>query len=321
MKRAPRKLGRPTLLIVGCGDVGGRILARARDRFRVLAVTRQPAQVAALRAAGAVPLLVDLDDAAQVRRLAPFAARVVHLAPPPERGTRDPRTRRLLAAFGARAGRLAYVSTTGVYGDRRGAPTDETTPTRPGTERARRRVDAEATLRRHGRAGELGSSVLRAPGIYAHDRLPTQRLRAGLPALTPEDDVYTNHIHAEDLARLCLAALARGRPQRVYNAVDDSDLRMGDYLDAVAQATGLPAPPRLPRAQLAQAVSAVMLSFMSESRRIGNARLKRELRTPLAWPTVADTLESLAPVSAGTAPLRHQGAALEPGPSLRPPAQ
>lgn len=294
MKLAPRKLGRPTLLIVGCGDVGGRILARARARFRVLAVTRQPAQVASLRAAGAVPLRVDLDDARQVARLAPFAARVVHLAPPPERGARDSRTRRLLAAFGARAGRLAYVSTTGVYGDRGGALTAETTPTRPGTERARRRVDAETVLRQHGRAGALRASVLRAPGIYAHDRLPIQRLRAGLPALTPEDDVYTNHIHADDLARLCLAVLARGRPQRVYNAVDDSDLRMGDYLDAVARATGLPAPPRLPRAQLALAVSAVMLSFMSESRRIGNARLKRELRTRLVWPTVEATLADIA---------------------------
>lgn len=306
MKRAPRKLGRPTLLIVGCGDVGGRILARARARFRVLAVTRQAAQVASLRAAGAVPLRVDLDDARQVARLAPFAAWVVHLAPPPERGARDSRTRRLLAAFGDRAGRLAYVSTTGVYGDRGGAATDETTPTRPGTERARRRVDAEAVLRQHGRAGALRSSVLRAPGIYAHDRLPTQRLRAGLPALTPEDDVYTNHIHADDLARLCLAALARGRPQRVYNAVDDSDLRMGDYLDAVARATGLPAPPRLPRAQLALAISAVMLSFMSESRRIGNARLKRELRTPLVWPTVEATLADVA--HAASTGATHPGA-------------
>jgi nucleoside-diphosphate-sugar epimerase len=295
MKRAPRKLGRPTLLIVGCGDVGGRILARARGRFRVLAVTRQPAQVAVLRTSGATPLLVDLDDARQVARLAPFAARVIHLAPPPERGARDSRTRRLLAAFGARAGRLAYVSTTGVYGDRGGAITRETTPVRPATDRARRRVDAERRLRGHGRSGRLAVSVLRAPGIYAHDRLPLARLRAGLPALTPDDDVYTNHIHAEDLARLCLAALARGAPQRIYNAVDDSDLGMGDYLEAVARATGLPPPPRLPRAQLALAVSAVMLSFMSESRRIGNARLKRELRTPLAWPTVAHTLASLPP--------------------------
>lgn len=287
------KLGAPRLLIVGCGDVGGRILARAKDRFRVIALTSTPARVGELRAAGAVPMVVDLDRRASLARISAFATRVIHLAPPPNDGESDPRTRHLIAAFGGRAGKLVYISTTGVYGDRQGATTAETTPVRPASARARRRVAAELALRRAGRRGRLVSSVLRAPGIYAHDRLPLDRLRAGTPALAAADDVFTNHIHADDLARLALAALTRGQPSRVYNAVDDSDLAMGEYFDRVADAFALPRPPRLARAELARVVSPALLSFMSESRRIGNQRLRRELRLRLAWPTVDATLAAI----------------------------
>jgi nucleoside-diphosphate-sugar epimerase len=138
-----------------------------------------------------------------------------------------------------------------------------------------------------------GASVLRVPGIYAHDRLPLERLRAGSPALAPDDDVFTNHIHADDLARIAIAALFRGRRGRTYNTVDDSHLKMGDYFDAVADAFELPRPPRLPREQLKAAVSPMMYSFMAESRRLRNDRMKRELRVRLAWPTVAATLAGL----------------------------
>ncbi|MEG0822031.1 MAG: NAD(P)H-binding protein [Burkholderiaceae bacterium] len=289
-RRRP-KLGAPRLLIVGCGDVGGRILARAKGRFRVIALTSTPDRVAQLRAAGALPIVANLDQPVSAR-IAALSSRVIHLAPPPNAGAADTRTRHLLAAIAGRADRLVYISTTGVYGDRGGAATTETTPLRPASARAIRRIDAERQLRRAGR-GKLAVSVLRAPGLYAHDRLPLDRLRAGTPALAAADDVFTNHIHADDLARLALAALARGKPQRIYNAVDDSDLLMGEYFDLVADAFDLPRPPRLPRAELAHVVSPALLSFMSESRRIGNARIRRELRVRLAWPTVAATLADL----------------------------
>jgi nucleoside-diphosphate-sugar epimerase len=128
------------------------------------------------------------------------------------------------------------------------------------------------------------------PGIYASDRLPLERLRAGLPALVPEDDVFTNHIHADDLARICIAAFFRGGRGRVYNAVDRSQLKMGEYFDLVADRFGLPRPPRLPRDQLRGAVSPMMYSFMRDSRRVTSKRIERELRLRLAWPTVADAL-------------------------------
>jgi nucleoside-diphosphate-sugar epimerase len=288
-RRGRPRLGRPRLLLIGCGDIGGRIVARLASRFRIVALTSQPARVPQLRAAGTVPIVGDLDRRESLMRLRGLAPRVLHLAPPPEAGgRRDPRTKALLQALRVAPQRLVYVSTTGVYGDRGGALVSETSRVAPANDRAFRRLDAERRVR------AARGSVLRVPGIYGHDRLPLARLRAGTPALAAADDVVTNHIHADDLARICIAALYRGRAGRVYNAVDRSQLRMGEYFDMVADRFGLPRPPRLARAELRAAVSPVMYSFMSESRRIDGRRI-RELRLRLAWPTVADTLAALPP--------------------------
>lgn len=285
------KFSRPRLLVLGCGDVGMRMLPLLRDRFRIFAVTSQPARCAELRAAGAVPLVANLDHPPTLRRLAGLAHYVVHLAPPQAEGLQDRRTRHATAIL-PEHGRLVYISTTGVYGDCGGAWVDESRPVAPRNPRAKRRVDAEQVLRRWARRNRACLSILRAPGIYAGDRLPLQRLRDGTPALAEADDVYTNHIHAEDLARLAVRALFRGRAGRVYHAVDDSDMKMAHYFEAVADAFGLPRPPRLPRAELAKVVTPTLLSFMSESRRLSNTRLKRELGAQLRYPTVADTLRA-----------------------------
>ncbi len=285
-------LGRPRLLLVGCGDVGMRLLPLLRDRFRVFAMTSQPGRRAELRAAGATPVVANLDHPDSLHRLQGLAGTVVHLAPPQSEGAQDRRTRHLTRIL-PRHGTLVYVSTTGVYGDAGGAEFDETRPVAPVNARAQRRVDAERQLRRWARRTQSTLSILRVPGIYAADRLPVERLQQGTPALSAADDVYTNHIHADDLAQIIALALFRARPQRVYHTVDDSDLKMGEYFDQVARAFGLPAPPRLPRAELAQRVSPMLLSFMSESRRLRNERMKAELGVRLRWPTVADLLASL----------------------------
>ncbi len=288
---------------MGCGDVGQRVLRQLGGRLRVMVLTSSPARVPALRAAGAVPLVGDLDRPATLRRLAGLAPRVLHLAPPPrESGAgddRDTRTRALLQALASRGAvaapeMLVYGSTTGVYGDCGGEWITETRAVAPATARGRRRVDAERAVREAGRRG-LRASILRIPGIYAPDRpsgTPRERLLRGTPALREEDDVYTNHIHAEDLARACIAALFRGRPQRVYHASDDTQLRMGEYFDLAADLYGLPRPPRLSRAEAAARLSPMQMSFMAESRRLHNRRLKKELRMRLAWPTVHTGLAS-----------------------------
>ena len=282
----------PRLLIVGCGDVGMRLLPLLRGRFRVFALTSQPERRAELRAAGAIPLVADLDRPATLGRLRNLAPWVLHLAPPQAEGEHDLHTRHLVAALG-QVRRLVYVSTTGVYGDCGGALVHESRPVAPRNARARRRVDAERILRAWGLAAGARVSILRVPGIYADDRLPLKRLQQGTPALRPEDDVYTNHVHADDLARIVLASLWHGRPGRVVHAVDDTRMKMADYFDAVADALGLARPPRLPRAELQAVVTPMLLSFMSESRRLDNTRMKRELRVRLRHPDVAATLARL----------------------------
>ena len=287
--------GRPSLLVVGCGDVGLRVLRLLRTRWRLLALTSSPARFDELRRAGAVPLLGNLDQPETLCRLAGLADAVLHLAPPAAAGVSDQRTAHLVQALarGQRVRRLVYASTTGVYGDAAGASFDETRPVAPATDRARRRVDAEARLRAYGVACGVKVSLLRIPGIYAGDRPgghPRERLARGAPVLRAEDDVYTNHIHADDLARACVAALWRGAPQRVVNVCDDTDLRMGDYFDLAADLCGLPRPVRLSRVQAAAVLSPMQLSFMGESRRIQNRRLKQELRLRLRYPTVLQGL-------------------------------
>ena len=277
------------ILIVGSGDVARRILPKLARRAVVYAVLRDVQQAAWWRAQGARPVLADLDDPVSLQRLAGLADSVLHLAPPPGSGATDRRTRHLLAALSKAKSlprRLIYVSTTGVYGDCAGAWIDETRPLNPESSRAARRVDAEQVLRDWGARAGVCISILRAPGIYAADRLPLERLEKGTPALVDREDVFTNHIHADDLAAACVAALRRGRAGRAYNVVDDSDLRMGAYFDRVADAFGLPRAPRLSRAEAAAVLSPIQMSFMRESRRIGNARLKHELKLRLAYPTV-----------------------------------
>jgi len=285
----------PSLLIIGCGDVGLRVAKLLRGRWRLLALTSSPERLPLLRAEGIVPVLGNLDDLASLQRLAGVARTVqavLHLAPPPQHGVDDPRTAALLRALrqgGAAPRCLVNASTTGVYGDCGGALFDETRPLAPATPRAHRRVADERLVRLYGRATGARVSILRIPGIYAADRPgghPRERLARGTPVLAPEDDVYTNHIHADDLARACLAALLHGRPQRVLHACDDSQLTMAAYFDLAAELCGLPPPPRITRAQAQAELSPMLLSFMSESRRLRNDRLKRELRLQLRYPTV-----------------------------------
>ncbi|MEQ1595450.1 MAG: SDR family NAD(P)-dependent oxidoreductase [Casimicrobium sp.] len=322
------------LLIVGAGDVARRLTTRIglADRARWLGIARSSDTAIALRQHGILPVDGDLDFLPSLKRagaMARSAAAVLHLAPPPGDGKDDPRMKRWLAAasmpskFGKhrRAGasnepasgrskplskpkrtplRNVYVSTTGVYGDCVGERINETRRASPTNARAKRRVAAEARVRAT-RGARF--TILRAPGIYAAERLPVERLRAGTPALIPDEDVFTNHIHGDDLARAVWLAVFRGGANRVLNVVDDGEQKMGDYFDRVAGAVGLPRPPRLPRALLIREVSPMLYSFMSESRRIENQRMKRELRLRLAYPTPATLLAKLKPAAALQRPL------------------
>lgn len=299
----PARFRRERVLIIGCGDVGQRAarVLGGSPRVRVLALTSRADRAPSLRAQGITPLLGNLDDPHSLRRLAGLATRVLHLAPPPSGELADwrldPRTRALTRALVQRSlpSTLVYGSTSGVYGDCQGRWVDESTPAKPLTPRAWRRVDAEAAVHWLGRATGVRTTVLRIPGIYAPDReggTPRERLQRGTPVLRAEDDVFTNHIHADDLARACVLALWRGRPQRNVNVVDDTELKMGDYFDQAADLYGLPRPPRVSRSVAQAQLPLMQLSFMGESRRLVHQRMLQELGVRLRYPSVAEGLRA-----------------------------
>jgi nucleoside-diphosphate-sugar epimerase len=268
--------------------------------YRVFALVRDPARCAALRALGATPLLGDLDDRASLARIAGLADAVLHLAPPPNSGVLDTRTRNLLSVLSQGQGqgrspirRLVYISTSGVYGDCGGAWVSESHPLHATSARSQRRAEAEKRIRAWAKRNRVNASILRVPGIFAADRLPLSRLQQGTPGIIDSEDSYTNHIHADDLARISVSALQRGKACRVYHACDDSSLKMGEYFDRVAGAFGLPQVPRISRAEAQRVLSPTLLSFMNESRRLTNLRMKKELKVKLRYPTVADFLATI----------------------------
>lgn len=292
----PARFRRPRVLIVGCGDVGLRAAALLKNSSRVYALTSSESRVAALQQRGITALLGDLDEPASLRRLAGVATHMVHMAPPPLQARSDPRTRDLVQALQLRSSPqcVVYGSTSGVYGDCGGAWINETQPLNPQTERAARRVDAEAWLNAWGSRGFPRINILRIPGIYALDReggTPRERLQRGTPVLQAAEDVFTNHIHADDLARAAVLSLWRGKTLRPLHVSDDSDMWMGDYMDMAADLWQLPRPPRISRAQAQTALPAMTLSFMNESRRMQNQRMKTELRMKLRYPTVREGLQ------------------------------
>jgi len=273
-------------LIVGVGDVARRALPALVARYDTLAMVRAagPAVPTGVRLA-----IGDLDLPATLAPLAGAADVVLHLAPPDETRDGDVRTRNLIIALsGARIlpRRLVYISTSGVYGDCAGARIDESRPVNPQSARAARRVDAERTVIEWGASAGVQTTILRVPGIYSADRLPVERLKRGTPVLRDEDDVYTNHVHADDLAAICVRALEPDAPPGIYNAADDSELKMGEWFDLVADRFGLARPPRVSRAEAARVISPMLLSFMSESRRLVNRAMKEVLGIRLRYPTV-----------------------------------
>lgn len=285
-------------LIVGSGHVARCLMSIPHPGPRqVIALCRTAERASEWRTLGAVPLLGDLDDTSTLRRLSGIAEVVFHFAPPPATGAGDPRTRHLIASLARGAilpRHLVYISTTGVYGNRPDGLVRETTPAQPSTARARRRVAAEILLRDFGARSGCRVSILRAPGIYDADRLPIHQLQAGEPVPDHDSDPWTNHVHARDLARAAWRAVYRGQPNRLYNAVDDSHLRLGEYYELVARHFGLPLPPRLPAEELKKQISDFRWSFMAESRKIANDRIRRELGQAWYHATVGDFLSTLS---------------------------
>ena len=277
-------------LIAGCGYTGLRVARQLRSRGPVSALARSDAAAAALAAEGIVAVRADLDGTLPPASLAAAAAgaAIAYLVPPPETGASDPRLERFLAAIdGARPAALLYMSTTGVYGDTRGQPVTEDSPVAPGNDRSRRRAAAEVAARAWCAARDVRCVVLRVPGIYGPGRLPLERLRRGEPALLPEDAGPGNRIHVDDLAAVCVAALAHP-VHGVFNVSDGNPATTTEFLQRTAALAGLPPPPLVALADAAGRISPGMLAFLRESRRVDNRRMRDELGVALQYARLDD---------------------------------
>lgn len=270
-----------TVLIIGCGDIGWRVAGLHRARGdRVLGVVRTDASARRLRREGIEPVVLDLD---RLAASLPAADLVYHFAPPQAEGTADVRSRALLARLPV-PHRLVYISTSGVYGDHGGAWVDETTPPRPQTDRARRRLDAEQQLLAWGGGHGAEVVILRVGGIYGPGRLPLERLD-GMRVVCPDEAPHSNRIHADDLAMMCVLVAERGVAGEIYNAAADEPSTMTDYFYAVADAVGKPRPPCISMAEARRSFTPGMLSYLSESRRMSTRKIKA-LGAQLRYPTL-----------------------------------
>jgi nucleoside-diphosphate-sugar epimerase len=281
------------VLIVGCGDIGRRVgrrlLAAGRPVAGLVATEESAAKLAE---AGIRPLLVDLNDPDELREVSTAGALVFYFAPPPGGGITDPKVRAFCAAAsGERAPkRLVYISTSGVYGDCGGALVTEETPANPQTARAKRRYDAEQTLLNWGAEQGVAVVILRVTGIYGPGRLPIFRLRDGHPLLRLEESSPTNRIHADDLAQVCVAAAEKGEPGEIFNVSDGHPSTMTEYFLAIAELVGLPRPRLISMEEARQVMTPLMLSYLTESRRMDNTRMLTRLGVVLRYPSLAEGL-------------------------------
>jgi nucleoside-diphosphate-sugar epimerase len=284
-----------TIHIVGCGDIGQRVAVKWQQQGgEAEGLVASAASAARLEQAGTRARMVDLDrpdTLYQTTGLSPEQRPVYYFAPPPPQGREDSRLRGWLAALGeTRPRKIVLISTTGVYGDAAGGWLTEQSPVSPRADRAWRRLDAETALRAWGRENNVPVVVLRVAAIYGPGKLPRARLEKGLPVLREAESGFTNRIHADDLASICLAAMQHGRADEIYNVSDGSPGTMTDYFNQVADHLGLPRPAQISLAEAETQVSAGMLGYLKESRRIDNTKMVRELKVVLRYPSLQSGL-------------------------------
>jgi nucleoside-diphosphate-sugar epimerase len=263
--------------IIGCGDIGQRLAQLLFERgTAVTGWVRSDASAAALQARGITPMTLDLDAAGHTTtyRLDAPPDWLFWFAPPPNTGDTDPRIRRFLDRLKQPPRRLIYLSTSGVYGDCDGHWIDEAAPLQPKSERGQRRLDAETAVQAYAAAHGIDALILRVPGIYGPGRLPEARLREARPILRAEDAPYTNRIHADDLAAAALIVAQSDVAGGAYNVSDGQPTSMTDYFLRCAALLGLPAPPQVDLAEARRSLSPMLMSFLDESKRLRNDRLR-----------------------------------------------
>jgi nucleoside-diphosphate-sugar epimerase len=282
------------VLIIGCGDTGRRLAALYRQEGRqVSGVVRSEGSARALEAAGIRPIRTDLDGG-DLPSLPSGGAKLFYFAPPVDVGTDDVRIERLLEHLELTGlpSRFLYMSTTGVYGDCEGRWIDESEPLKPSTYRAQRRIAAEQAVQRWCSDHGIEWLVLRVPAIYGPGRLLTERLKSGMPTVKPEECSFTNRIHIDDLVAICRQVMAHAPGGSVYNVSDGHPSTITDYLFLLAELTGMPKPPLISMQEAERMLSPSIMSFMKESKRIGNDKLLKEAGITLRYPDLRSGLKA-----------------------------
>ena len=282
-------------LIVGCGDIGVRVSRLIMEADgSVVGLARSDQSSERMRSLAIEPVVGNLDDLATLNDL-PLSGRLVfYLAPPPGGGPFDTRMRNFCSAASHRQPpqKLIYISTSGVYGDCGGEWVTEETPVNPQTSRAKRRVDAEQTVTAWGRSQGVAVVILRVTGIYGPGRLPLARLQQGHPLLREDESPPTNRIHADDLARVCVAAVEKAEDGAIYNVSDGQPGTMTQYFNALADLFDLPRPPQITMEEARKVMSPMMLSYLTETRRMDNRRMIEDLGVSLQFPDLCAGLKN-----------------------------
>ncbi|MCK4744020.1 MAG: SDR family oxidoreductase [Sulfuriflexus sp.] len=277
------------ITIIGCGDIGRRVAALYQhEGAKIAGMVHSKSSVEALSGLGIAPIQANLDDTDTLRGSRYQDNLVFYFAPPPRIGERDTRMANWLSSLEANnlPNKVVLISTTAVYGDSAGEWITELSPTTPGTDRGLRRLDAEQQLKQWADANDVGFVILRVPGIYGSGRLPRERLEKGLPVLNEAECGFTNRIHSDDLAMICVAAAKQEKSAEVFNVSDGHPSTMTDWFNQVADFLKLPRPPQVSMQEAEAVMTAGMLSYLKESRRIDNSKMLNDLDISLEFETI-----------------------------------
>ncbi|MBT1070638.1 SDR family oxidoreductase [Pelotalea chapellei] len=281
------------ILIAGCGYIGERVARIFMEKGAdVTCLVRSPDRQARLSVDGLNVATCSFDDPATIPRLDSAGRTIFYFVPPPGGGITDTRARnfcRQLALSGAPA-KIIYMSATSVYSEVKGGVVTESSPTDPASAMGKRRLDAETAFMQYGATSGASVVILRVSGIYGPGRLPLMQIRQGQPVLREEEAGPSNRIHADDLARICAAAAAKGRDGDIFNVSDGNASSMTSYFNACADALGEPRQPQVTMEEARKTMSPLMLSYVSESRIVDNSRMLRELGITLQYPTYCEGL-------------------------------
>ena len=187
---------------------------------------------------------------------------------------------------------IGYLSTVGVYGDRRGGWVDETSECRPRTERSIRRAAAERVWLDLSRRKNVPVHVFRLAGIYGPGRNPVESARRGTARRILKPGQVFSRIHVSDIVQVLRASMERPDPGAIYNVCDDEPAPPQDVVAFACDLAGCEVPPLVSfdEAELTESER----SFYAECRRVRNDRIKKDLGVTLRYPNYRAGLSALA---------------------------